>query len=695
MILLLFGLLIVSEKTVEVRYTVIAPKIDGVIEDIWHEADSAYGFVQYRPNEGDAATEPSIVRVLADDNNLYFAFLCLTPTRKPVASFSGAEDQIFLYLDTFRNKTASYFFNVCASGIKEDGLILEDGKIWDRSWDGVWYYGVNCYDNRFEVEIKIPFKSIRYKKELNEWGANFQFWSVKGYEVSYWVPVKQKDNLQVSKFGRLTNINPKSTGYYAELYPEAFFKYDKIVQDERYRPSASFNFKWDLTSQTTLNATVNPDFAHIEADPYTLNLSRYPIRLSERRPFFIEGSDVFRMSSLGRSFFTPLETFYSRQIGKPLPEGGSIPILGGLKFVGKEKKWNYGILTSLTHETNTDPYQSFGVLRTKQSILENSEIGILLSSAFINKDDYNYAVSIDGVYRHGSSQYIIQSSFSDKSSKRGWAVSTGSLYNSEKFLAQASFLAVHDSFDVSNIGYVPWGGLINFYISAGRQWFSKSRMISRFFMGPGFTLKKEPGSDDWSKILNFTIEPQLRNLWGFSFNLEAGEKFEAETNYFYRRIYASIWSGFRTQYETSFGTSYAYCYNYRQSWLANQFASWFWLELYPVSPLSISASVDFVVEWNPDGDIVAITPYTTPRIEYKINKDMKIVLYSEFVMQTEGNNLKSTEIYSNRIGFLFSWNFLPKSWLYVAFNDYRENAGVRLELQERIGAIKAKYLIYF
>ena len=101
------------------------------------------------------------------------------------------------------------------------------------------------------------------------------------------------------------------------------------------------------------------------------------------------------------------------------------------------------------------------------------------------------------------------------------------------------------------------------------------------------------------------------------------------------------------------------------------------------------------MEWDPDGDLHSITPIWTPRIEYQLNADMDISLYSEFVFTTDLGKLSTAEISSNRIGLLFAWNFSPKSWLYVAFNDLRRDEGEGLEPAERIAAVKIKYLIYF
>jgi hypothetical protein len=240
-----------------------------------------------------------------------------------------------------------YYFWVFGSGIVWDGWVLDDGRNHDDSWEGVWYRAIKMYGDRYEAEFKIPFKSIRYKKDLKEWGIQFMRYIVYNQETDYWNEVTQATGDLVSKWGTLTGINPQSSGYYFELYPEGYFRTDRrwnldATRDStKVKPSASLNFKWDLTSQTTLNATVYPDFAQIEADPYTLNLGRYPVRLSERRPFFIEGRDIFRMSNMGEGtgIFNPLEIFYSRTIGKSIGSN-AVPIIGGLKLTSKSDDWN-------------------------------------------------------------------------------------------------------------------------------------------------------------------------------------------------------------------------------------------------------------------------------------------------------------------------------------------------------------------
>jgi hypothetical protein len=306
-----------TDKSVQVHYTEIAPAIDGIIDDVWLDADSAYGFVQHSPYEKEQPTENTVVYVLQDDENLYVAFRCDATKHSPISCLTADEDYVAVGIDPFGSKITAYYFIVYASEIIDDGWILDDGRTRDGSWDGVWYRGVGVDEDRLVVEYKIPFKSIRYKKGLQEWGIQFLRYCAANRETSYWTEVLQAENDFVSRWPSLVGINPRATGHYFELYPEGYIRYDRQTYPDtedtvEVKPSVSLNVKWDVTPQMTLNATAFPDFAQIESDPFTLNLDRYEVYLDERRPFFLEGQDIFRMSDFGqgKGFFDPLNIFY-------------------------------------------------------------------------------------------------------------------------------------------------------------------------------------------------------------------------------------------------------------------------------------------------------------------------------------------------------------------------------------------------
>jgi hypothetical protein len=697
-------LLMQSDKSVEVRFTETAPRIDGFIEDIWLQADSAYDFIQHSPYEDAEPEQKTSVYVLQDKENLYIAFRCYADKYPPVACLTKDEDQVRVGIDPFGNNHTGYYFLVFGSNIFWDGWVLDDGRNWDDSWSGVWYRAVNVTEDRFEVEIKIPFKSIRYKKGLDEWGIQFMRYTAHTRETDFWARVTEAEGELVSRWGTLKGVNPQASGHYFELYPETYVRVDRdwYVDTDSIdiKPSASLNLKWDVTPQTTINATLYPDFAQIESDPFTLNLSRYPTYLSERRPFFIEGTDIFQMSGFGGwGFFQDLELFYSRRVGKSL-NGEAIPIIGGLKATHNSQDWNIGMLGAYTgqHEEQDsviEPDRGFGVFRLKRSLMQGADIGMLFSGTMVDKDNYNYAIGIDGVYRNGPSQVIVQGAMSDKNAIRDYAFTSGfyCLVNKWRFFGSAA--AVRDSFDVSDIGFVPWAGMERYmFITGPALTFPKGflRQLAAHFGG---CLYKEAGVPDYSYDALIEIMPNYRNNWGNYISMNYGKAYEADTSYTSRSFNLSIWGPlFNQHFET--GCWYGYEYNYARGFPAYQGTNWFSFS-YSILPWwSTGIYINNWIEWDTTNTILSMMSRVRPNVFFRFNADMSLSIFSEFVMLTPGSDLNETELYSVRPGLLYSWNFRPKSWIYVALNDYhaQDSEGV-LQHQYMIGAIKVKYLLYF
>ena len=703
LLILLTSVMTSDGKSIAVRFTDSAPKIDGVIEDMWQQADSAYEFVQYAPYESNPPTERTVVYVLQDEANIYFAFRCYTGNRKPVSSPMGAEDDIAVKIDPFGSKTTGYYFCVFASDQIWDGWLFDDGRSNDDSWEGVWFRGVRLYEDRYEIEIKVPFKSIRYKNGLTEWGVQFQRRIPFTGETDFWTEVLQSEGDLISKWGKLTGVDPRVTGFHFELYPEGYLRYDRnFLNDSTHtKPSISMNLKWDVTSQTTLNGTLYPDFAHIESDPYALNLDQYPVYLQERRPFFLEGADIFRMSDYGSGagFFQPLNIFYSRRIGRSV-DGDAVPIVGGLKLTNKSTDWNAGAMVVKTGDYVSDdsviePDKWFGTLRAKRRVLNNSDIGILFSGSFIDKEEYSYAAGIDGVYRSNRNQIILQGAGSNQSGKSGWAVSSGYFGDIGIFRTMAAAEAVHDSFDVGDIGFVPWAGRrkLSLYTGPFKQFATGT--VRTLHIATGMKAVREAGQDDWSKLGVLLISPTFRNNMSATLQLLAGPYYEAEVDYSRKEILLSL-SGNFLGYWLQVSNNFGYMYNYYQDYVAYRNSTAIAYN-YAISPLiNPGIRANIWVEWDTLNSITSITPRLRPFITFFINGDAKIDVFSEMVFNAPEGDLGRTELCSNRFGFLFSWRFLPKSWLYVALNDYREQDEFgSLERQYQIGAIKAKYLLYF
>jgi hypothetical protein len=700
------------QKSFEIRHVETPIKIDGTIEKAWLAADSVTSFIQHAPYELTAPTEPTTVYVLQDDANLYVAFRCYAQKHPPTANYTKDEDGVTFCFDPFGSRTTGYFFEIYGSGLYQDGLVLDDGRDWDGSWEGVWYHADRMYPDRMEVEMKIPFKTIRYKAGLTAWGMQFQRYISASRESDYWTPVGQKDGDLVSRWGSARMVDPHSAGYYFELYPEGFVRRDDYRGEKiKVKPKGSLNLKWDLSPQTSLNATAYPDFAQIESDPFSVNLSRYPTYLDEQRPFFIEGTEIFHLSSFpGSGFFTPLEMFYSRRIGKSL-DGETVPIICGTKLTHKSETWDLGGLGAWTdsyHNTAEgyhEPARRFGVLRAKHRMLGNSNVGLIASGTTASQDNYNYAVGADAVLRHGPSEFIFQGGLSDKNGKRGTAIESGYKGFVGKLLTLGTFEAIGDSFDVSDIGYVPWTGRQKLMLISGPFWTFPRGTFSNLFIAPGFVRSREPGSRRWSTLGTFEVNPNLRSHWGGDFEVSYGRNYEATGNpqepfvgYILRDVSFSTWGNLAGN-SINAGFDYGYSYNYYRGYLAWQGTSWITANYSFIPPLRFSLGSNCWVEWTPANQVTQVTERFRPRLEYRFSPSMTVSVFNEMVSATPQTSWRQTRLLSDRVGMLYSWNFAPKSWLLFAVNDFgaldysRNPAGV-MTRQYSISALKVKYLLY-
>ena len=704
-----------ADKSLEVRAVEKGPRIDGVLEDIWLQADSITDFVQAYPDEGQPPSERTTVYVLQDRDNLYVAFRCDAARNRPVAAMYGMEEEATVYLDPMNSRNNACFFKLYGSGLYRSGKILDDGADEDWSWEAVWYSADRLYADRWEVEMRIPFKSFRYQPDATEWGINFHRFITHGMENDYWTEVKEREGgNRVSQYGRLRGIRPQAHGYYFELDPEGFVRYDQDSTDTstvfrdvvaRLTPSASLNLKWDLTPQTTVNATVLPDFAQIESDPYSFNLSRYPTHFGERRPFFTEGSELFRMSGLGEGFFSPLEIFYSRRIGKAVG-AEPVPIYSGLKLTTRSSDWSFGALGAATNQladstTVFEPRRGFAVLSGKGRLSDATDAGLLFAGTMARSDDYNYALGLDLSRGRGFDRSVLQAAFSDHSGTPGWAVTSGYRSFIGSWLSMGTVEVISDSFSVDDIGFAPWAGRKRFAVLAGPYFRPQHSALTRMLVAPGIYIGQEPGERAPSYSVTFTANPQFRGGWQFNLDANAGRVTEADTTYFGRSVGLHA-DGATLDWNVSVGLNGNHSYNYSRGYLADNYSDWLFVTYYLAKRVALMAGGSNYWECDPAGKVAGVTTILRPRIDYRINAQMSFNVYDEVVLLTPGTQFDSTRLATNRVGFLYSWNFLPKSWLYIALNDFRirKEPAVHypwegLKLVNRVGAIKLRYLFYF
>lgn len=336
-----------------------APEIDGVIgAEEWAGAGLGTDFIQYEPRRGAPATERTEVMVLQDDEALYVAYR-VWDSQEPTAQITRRDgqltqdDMVGFTLDTYRDRQSGFLFMTNLLGTQTDMRIADDGRTVDGAWDAAWESAAQRTDFGWTAEFAIPFSSLRYEPgEDRVWGINFGRTLRRELEFSFWAgPI---DNAaRMSQSGELRGLNLPRPSKLAEMIVYGLSR-TADGQDTDWGTGADLRFSPDPA--VTINATVNPDFATIEADREQVNLSRFELSLPEKRPFFLEGNELYRQR---------IRTFYSRRISD---------IQGGGRVVGKKGPWTYAAMGVGGETTGLGDSPFFNVGRVRRD-LGRSNVG--------------------------------------------------------------------------------------------------------------------------------------------------------------------------------------------------------------------------------------------------------------------------------------------------------------------------------
>ena len=329
--------------------------LDGRLDDAaWARAEVVTGFFGTQPVEGTTVEAPTEVRVLHDERFLYVGYTCVLAgeddrVRGYVAAREDVnrDDQVGLYLDPFGDGRRAYIFYVNALGVQQDMITTIDGY-WSGAWDARFRSVGHHEPGRYTVEIALPWRSIRFPTDSGRpWRIRFTRRFGASQAKAAWPPYRQNDGPMLTQFGTLHGVAPKRSGIGLELQPslvartgldrgEGGLRWRKPGFPETVDPS--LGIKWLAAPSVTLDATINPDFSQVEADPNFIdNNLRFPIFLEERRPFFLEGRELFDSDLL-----------YSRSVVDPLY---------GIKLSGKVKRVSMAVLHALD-ETPTSSFMT-------------------------------------------------------------------------------------------------------------------------------------------------------------------------------------------------------------------------------------------------------------------------------------------------------------------------------------------------
>jgi hypothetical protein len=327
-----------------------ALRLDGRLDEpIWATARAIGPLLQVEPAEGAAAGAATEVRVLRDDEHLYFGIRCFDSAPAGIAATKlgrdaeiEGDDHVMIVLDTFADRRNGFFFAVNPRGARAEGQIANNSEQLDFDWDGIWDAAARLDAQGWTAELALPFKTLRFKGGVEAWGLNVQRYVARRQETDRWRSARRDVWISnLSEAGRLEGLAGARQGRGLDVRP--YLSGSETDGDFELKLGGDV-FK-NVTPNLTASLTVNTDFAETEVDARQVNLTRFPLFYPEKRSFFLEGAGIYEVAGLG-STNGDLLPFYSRRIG--LYAGEQVPILAGAKLSGRVGPWNLGVLDALT-----------------------------------------------------------------------------------------------------------------------------------------------------------------------------------------------------------------------------------------------------------------------------------------------------------------------------------------------------------
>ncbi|MES2123710.1 MAG: DUF5916 domain-containing protein [Gemmatimonadota bacterium] len=386
------------------------PLLDGRgDEPAWQLATPVSQFLEARPSEGAAPMQATEFRVLYDERNLYVLVHAFDTRPDSIVGLLSrrddqtASDQLTVLIDSYHDRRTGFEFTVNPAGVKADYAIFNDGDE-DPAWDGVWDVATSIDATGWTAEFRIPFSQLRFAPEPSVTFGFAVTRAIQRHTAMVTWPLQRRSRPGfVSQFGVLTGLEQLATPRRAELAPYLVTRNEPrptgIGIDRRQALSVGGDLKYAVASNLTLNATVNPDFGQVEADPAELNLSAFETFFSERRPFFVEGKGLFTMN-LNCFVVVDCQTgeglFYSRRIGRSPQLAGrygdvtsptSTRILGAAKLTGRlPGGLSVGVVDAFTDRVDgpagrtLEPSTNYAVVRANQDFTGGrTSIGVMLT----------------------------------------------------------------------------------------------------------------------------------------------------------------------------------------------------------------------------------------------------------------------------------------------------------------------------
>jgi len=462
-----------------------APAIDGDLsDDAWKNAEEITGFTQHDPDDGKPATQKTVVKIVYDNDAIYVGAMMYDTN--PVTTLLGRRDNnlesdwLRIYIDSQHDRLSGAEFWVNPSNVQIDGVLYND--IYDDwSWDAVWLSSAKIVPGGWVAEVRIPYSQLRFPDAASQtWGINIFRKISKNSEIDRLVNTPKSQTGIVSRFADLTGIEGIKPERAFEVMPYGVARSDLANRVDRtdpftrpaaYKMDGGVDMKYGITSNLTLTGTINPDFGQVEVDPAVVNLSQFETFFPEKRPFFTEGTQMFKYGNAPAHFranfnFYGPTWFYSRRIGRS-PQGtgnlsadfvdapGQTTILGAAKVTGKYGNgWSVGVLDAVTNRENAtfvsgnqfarqqvEPLTNYIVARSaKEFDKGNARVGFLFTAVdrkLPSELDYlrssAYVLGVDGYKMFHNKDWLLE-----------WLAGTSRVQGSEEAIARTQTSSAHN-----------------------------------------------------------------------------------------------------------------------------------------------------------------------------------------------------------------------------------------------------------
>jgi hypothetical protein len=550
------------------RLSGAAPHVDGRLDDpIWESAAPITDLWQNEPNEGRPASERTEVRIVYDDDAIYVGARMFDREPQLIRSQLGRRDNtgnsdlFTIAFDSYLDHRTGFQFTVNPSGVRADAVANGDNSYGDDSWDPVWEVKTQRDSLGWTAEMRIPFSQLRFPPSaVQTWGVNVSRFIQRKAESSEFAWKAQTDQGYASWFGHLYGLANLPQPRRLEMLPYTTARNemgpstpgDPFHDGSRAFAAAGMDLKYGVTSNLTVDATINPDFGQVEQDPAYVNLSAFEQYLQERRPFFVEGANIFNFG--GQQFF------YSRRIGTP-PHGSAdshtgfvdspdnTTILGAAKLSGRTARgWSVGFLEALTareygtidssgtrFQDEVEPLTNYAIGRVKRDLRGGaSTIGGMFTA--VNRDlrdadlrflrSAAYAGGVDFTHRFARGRYSLNGSLAGSYIRGDTLALQGAQLSSARYFQRPD--AGYVEYDPTRTSLSGWSGTLGFSRLQGSLTYGvNARMVSpgMELNDAGFTTRVDQRSVNASAYRRWTRPGTVFRNANIGMNAGAGWNF--------------------------------------------------------------------------------------------------------------------------------------------------------------------------